>query len=112
MILASTISATIACAAIFKPVCANGKEFGNECEAKAAGITSFTNGKCGEVGCAAVLKSVCANGKDFDSECQAKEAGFTTWTDGKCKDESTFSSGSKSSVTYMAVVGMVAFISQ
>lgn len=34
------------CADIYDPVCANGVTYGNECEAKRAGETSWTKGEC------------------------------------------------------------------
>lgn len=36
----------VACPAIYAPVCANGITYGNDCEAKAKGITEFTEGEC------------------------------------------------------------------
>jgi hypothetical protein len=37
------------CLAIYEPVCGcNQKTYGNECEARAYGINTFTTGECGE----------------------------------------------------------------
>ena len=87
----SSIFAMVICPEIFAPVCADGKEFPSECQAKAAGITEFTNGKCTkeqEVICPAIFAPVCANGKEFGNECEAKAAGITTFTNGACKKAS------------------------
>ena len=34
------------CPAIYQPVCANEKTYGNSCEAECAGITEFSKGEC------------------------------------------------------------------
>ena len=36
------------CGAIWQPVCADGQTYGNECTARCAGVTDFTEGECAE----------------------------------------------------------------
>jgi len=74
-----------ACPKVLRPVCADGKTYANECEAKCAGVTKWTEGKCStNCVCPKVLKPVCADGKTYTNECVAKCAGVTKWTDGRC----------------------------
>lgn len=45
---AYTFEKVCTCPAVIAPVCANGKTYGNSCEAECAGETTWTNGECKE----------------------------------------------------------------
>jgi len=91
------------CPENWDPVCGcDGKTYGNECEAKAKGVQSFTKGKCGtdksqgcidkskinpEGLCPMNYNPVCGcNGQTYSNECKATIAGVTRWTKGACNN--------------------------
>ena len=68
------------------PVCGDGTDYTNKCEATKAGAQKIADGKCetSEQGCTKDLKPVCGDGKDYNNPCEAKKAGAAKVVDGKC----------------------------
>ncbi|MFK7807475.1 MAG: Kazal-type serine protease inhibitor domain-containing protein, partial [Saprospiraceae bacterium] len=95
----SKINSSKPCTKEYKPVCGcNNETYSNSCMAEKAGITSWTEGKCGDcidgskinptAVCTMQYAPVCGcNGVTYGNECMAKNAGVLTWKSGDCKTQ-------------------------
>ena len=83
-------SGTIACAAIWDPVCGcDGQTYGSECNADAAQVDIKHKGECTEeilvTPCPAIFAPVCGcDGVSYDNDCVAEAAGTTVCSEGEC----------------------------
>jgi hypothetical protein len=98
------IEIVTACPQVFAPVCACGViQFGNGCQAEAAGFQNYEEGGCVEnrcqsntvkkffsnfrFNCNAFEPKVCGcDGEDYDSWCHALVSGVLAWTPGPCNN--------------------------
>eukprot|EP01026_Neomeris_dumetosa_P052253 TRINITY_DN461_c0_g1_i1.p2 TRINITY_DN461_c0_g1~~TRINITY_DN461_c0_g1_i1.p2 ORF type:complete len:121 (-),score=13.19 TRINITY_DN461_c0_g1_i1:248-610(-) len=66
---------------IANPVCCNGQDFGNPCEASCAGFESedCSEGFCEFFDCVAAAFPVCCGGETYGDACAAKRDGFEYW---------------------------------
>jgi coxsackievirus/adenovirus receptor len=75
------------CTKEYAPVCAEGKTFGNACQAKAAGHHNFSQGTCEEFQiCTEEYAPICADGKTFGNACKARAAGHFNFRQGACEE--------------------------
>jgi hypothetical protein len=75
------------CTKEYAPVCAEGKTFGNACQAKAAGHHNFSQGTCEEFQiCTEEYAPICADGKTFGNACKARAAGYFNFRQGACEE--------------------------
>lgn len=86
-----------ACIELYQPVCGcDGKTYPNDCFARTAGVTSWTEGTCPDAcvdpekkdpnkPCTREYKPVCAcDGKTYGNACSAEREGITRYTEGEC----------------------------
>jgi len=77
------------CHKMYQPVCgADGKTYGNSCQAKCKNV-KYTNGACGSKGCtcAEIFKPVCgSDGKTYGNSCKAK-CKQVKYKDGACSSK-------------------------
>lgn len=93
----SRINLTSVCSSNYVPVCGcNGVTYSNSCEARNAGVKSYTSGECNDcfnpaavnnnANCPAVVEYVCGcDGKTYFNECTAVNKGIKSWTPGPCE---------------------------
>jgi len=98
----SKIDKEAGCYEIYAPVCGcDGKTYGNDCEAKNAGVTSYKNGPCKDKGrggcvdstkidstvfCPENIDPVCGcDGVTYNNACNAERNGVTKYKKGRCK---------------------------
>lgn len=86
-IIGECIAPKCVCQQKFAPVCANGRQYGNECNARCAGVTVFSPGACKEqkvCSCPATdnYEPVCSGGLIYASSCIAKCHGITDFKNG------------------------------
>jgi coxsackievirus/adenovirus receptor len=75
------------CTKEYAPVCAEGKTFGNACEARSVGHQNFHQGTCEEFQiCTEEYAPVCAEGKTFSNTCKARAAEHQNFRQGACDD--------------------------
>eukprot|EP00462_Mataza_sp_D1_P018385 CAMPEP_0175130144 /NCGR_PEP_ID=MMETSP0087-20121206/5852_1 /TAXON_ID=136419 /ORGANISM="Unknown Unknown, Strain D1" /LENGTH=1033 /DNA_ID=CAMNT_0016412347 /DNA_START=43 /DNA_END=3143 /DNA_ORIENTATION=+ len=81
------------CPAIYQPVCANGIDYANNCEAQCAGSKLWDEGTCSSQPlvnciCAEIWKPVCVDGLQFGNACEAECQGFSSsqMREGLCGD--------------------------
>lgn len=86
------------CADIYAPVCGcDDVTYGNECEATAAGVTSWKKGECQSacidqsmidpnIACFTLWDPVCGcDNETYGNSCEAENwGGVTSWTQGEC----------------------------
>lgn len=79
------------CAEIYEPVCANGINFSNTCEAQTAGVQAFEFGVCKDsvqVSCPEIYSPVCMAGVTYSNECEALAMGIEpAIVQGACEDD-------------------------
>jgi hypothetical protein len=79
----------VMCTMQWDPVCADGKTYGNPCQAKGAGVMTFSQGECEDVQaqttpCTREFAPVCgSNAVEYVNKCYADNANVT-YTDGPC----------------------------
>ena len=71
---------------MFVPVCgADGRTYGNACEAERAGVRIVAPGDCNNANCPKVYQPVCgSDGRTYDNRCLLDASGATLLYAGAC----------------------------